>query len=108
MGAAARILSERALRAGKPANQMVLDAALEAMTEACRLANEGHTIVALSVSRDGRPSIQLERSHYLAELVGAGKAVYCAHGIGTDGQRRRKGELLGRGKCRVTWMEVGN
>lgn len=107
MGAAARILSERASRAGKKPNQVVLDAALEAMTEACLLANEGHTIVALYVTRDGRPSIQLERSHHLAELVSAGKAVYCAHGIGKDGQRRRKGELLGRG-CRVTWLEVGH
>lgn len=107
MGAAARILSERASRALRPANKILMDALLESMEEACRLANEGHTICALTIE-GGRPVIQLERSAYLSALVETGKAAYCAFGIGGDGQRRRVGELLGRGGCRVMWIEVGN
>lgn len=106
MGSAAKILSERARRAAAPANQAVMDALLEAMQEACRLANEGHTVVGMDIS-GGRATLQLERSRHLANLVESGAAAYTTHAIGTDGQRRRVGELLGRGRCRVTWMEVG-
>lgn len=107
MGAAMEVLLARARQSGKSANHQLMDALLAAMEEACRLANEGHVIVGLDISA-GRPTIQLERSAVLAHYVEVGKASYTTHGIDRNGQRRRVGELLGRGVCRVTWMEVGH
>jgi hypothetical protein len=106
MGAIARVVSARA-RPDAPPNSVLLEAALDAMEEACRLANEGHAILGLAV-RAGQPVIQLGRSPRLAEMLSTGAAAYFAHGIGRDGQRRRMGELLNRGRVRVTWLEVGH
>lgn len=107
MGIAQRFMAERARRAEQP-NQALLDALLHAMQEAVRLANEGHTIESLEVV-GGLPTIRLAPSSYLRQLAAEGRAGYSSHGIGRDGQRKRLGELLGRGPgCRVTWLEVGS
>lgn len=106
MGIAQRFLAERARRYAQP-NQALMDALLHAMQEAVRLVNEGHTIESLEVV-NCLPTIRLTPSTYLRQMVAEGRAGYSSHGIGPGGQRRRMGELLGRGPgCRVTWLEIG-
>lgn len=107
MGIAQRLLAQRARRAEQP-NKALMDALLQAMQEAVRLANEGHTIESLEVV-GCLPTIHLQDSAHLRNLVEAGRALYASHGVGRDGQRKRMGELLGRAPgCRVTWLEIGS
>lgn len=94
----------QAIRAATPMNRLVMDALMQAMEEACRLANEGHTIIALDISL-GRPTIELAATPRLAAMAERGDAAYYTFAI-RDGKRRRGGQLHGRA-CTVKWYEEG-
>lgn len=93
----------RALRAATPMNNIIMDALISAMEEACALANEGHTIIGLDITL-GRPTIQLAATPRLAAMAETGAAAYYSFGIGQDGHRRRGGQLHNR-RCVVKWYE---
>lgn len=71
------------------------------------LSREGHMVIGAKLS-GGRITITIASCARLANMVDQGKAVYYMHGVDDDGQRYRKGVLLGYRHVHVVWIERGN